>query len=289
MSDFRLDRLEERLGLLLDRHAGGADLSALAEQYRADPVGFARDVLHADPWSKQVAILEAVRDAPRTVVRGCNAAGKDHAAACAALWWYATRPGATVLLTGPTLRQVAEILFGTELRRLFDGSDLPGERFTTALRGPGGALVLGFTSGESSRLTGYHSPGGVLAILTEGQGVEPFAYEAMLANTTGAGDRLLVVGNPLVPHGPFFEACRSADWRRTRISAFDHPNLTGERTIPGGVTPEWVELVRREYGAASGVYRARVLGEFPDEATDGLVRRSWLEAAAARWAEQEAA
>jgi hypothetical protein len=274
-------RLEEEVGALIEQHRRRTVATDFT-RYANDPVGFIRDVLHGAPWATQVAIAESVRDARQTVVRGCNGSGKDWLAGRLALWWVYARQG-TVLITGPTARQVKEVVMG-QIRRSFR-PELPGELFEMALRvrGEAEAGILAFTSTDVSRLTGFHAPR-LLVIITEAQGCESGTWEAAYACATGEDSKLLAVGNPLTPAGAFFEACRSVQWVSHRVSAFDHPNLVqGREVIPGAVTQGFVDSIRTEYGEASGVYRARVLAEFPDESDESLVQRSWLSAAAERW------
>jgi len=52
--------------------------------------------------------------------------------------------------------------------------------------------------------------------------------------------------------------------------------------IPGGPSKAFIDRMASEFGLGSGQYRARVLGEFPDEGEEGMFRRSWLDAAAQR-------
>jgi hypothetical protein len=275
-----LRRLERDLGELVERHERARDLTEFGA-YADQPVAFVREVLMGEPWSKQIEIAEAVRDQPLTVVRSCNAAGKDWIAAHLAVWWVYARRG-LVLLTGPTERQVREIVMGEVARAFASAQDLPGELFQMALRlgREEQAGILAFTSTEASRLTGFHAPR-VLAVLTEAQGVEDWAWEGLLACATGAEDRVLAVGNPLSPCGRFYTASRpSSGWTAIRITASEHPNLReGRAMIPGGPSPEFVKRIASEFGEGSGTYQARVLGEFPDESEEGLFRRSWLEAA----------
>jgi len=280
----QLSRLKEQLGDLVQQREG-RDLSEYA-RYADDPVGFIREVLKGDPWSMQEEIAEAVRDNPLTVVRSCNAAGKDWIASHLALWILYARQN-LVLITGPTERQVREIVMNEVGRAFRRADDLPGELYQLALRVPNTehAGILAFTSSEASKLTGFHAPR-VMAILTEAQACEAFAWEGLLACTTGSEDRVLAVGNPLSPDGRFYTVSRpNSDWRSIRISAQDHPNVVeGDPTIVrGGVTRDFINRIRREYGEASPIYIARVLGEFPESSDDALVRRSWLEAAADRW------
>lgn len=150
------------------------------------------------------------------------------------------------------------------------------------------AGILAFTSTEASRLTGFHA-GRVMAILTEAQGCEEFAWEGLLACATGAEDRVLAVGNPLRPSGRFYTVSRPrSGWTAIRIAASEHPNLMENRTvIPGGPSSEFVGRISAEYGRDSGVYQSRVEGEFPDAGEDSLFRRSWIDAAAERWREEK--
>lgn len=281
-----IGRLESDLGELLATHERARDLSEFAA-YRDDPIGFIREVLHGSPWERQVEIAETVRDAPLVVVRSGQAIGKDWIAAGLALWWVYARRG-LVLLTGPTERQVREVVMGEVARAFGRAKDLPGELYSMALRlgREETAGILAFTSTEASKLTGFHAPR-VIVVLTEAQGVEPWAFEAALACATGAEDRVLAVGNPLQPSGRFYSISRAGSgWEAIRIAISEHPNLQeGREVIPGGPSPEFAGRIEREYGRQSGVYMARVEGEFPDQEASGLFRRSWIEAAVDRWEE----
>jgi hypothetical protein len=97
-----------------------------------------------------------------------------------ALWWTYAR-GGLVLVTGPTERQVVEVVMG-EVRQAFrKATDLPGDLYRTALRVGDRAAILAFTSTEASRLTGFHAPR-VLALITEAQGVEAFVCDSRQAH-----------------------------------------------------------------------------------------------------------
>jgi len=259
VSGATLRRLETDLGELVARHERGRDLSEF-ERWASDPIGFIREVLgetDPGPWGRQVAVAEALRDSPLVAVRGCNASGKDWLAARLALWWTYARRG-LVLVTGPTERQVREVVMG-ELGRAFRRTpDLPGELFASALRLAGSetAGVLAFTSTEASRLTGFHAPR-VLALLTEAQAVEPFAWEGVLACATGSEDRVLAVGNPLAPAGTFHAVSRDGSgWDAMRIAGSDVPNVReGRVVVPGLLTREGIQRIRAMYGERSAIYR----------------------------------
>ena len=277
----------EQLGELVEHGSGRRSLDEF-RKYADDPVGFIRNELGEEPFEAQAEIAVAVRDDTRIVVRSCNALGKDWIAARLAMWFALCREG-YVIITGPTERQVKQIIMLKEVAnawRALGGHDLPADLLTMSLRVHGNphAGILAFTSSEASRLTGFHAPR-VMVVATEAQGVPDFAYEAMRACATGDEDKMLFVGNPLTPEGEFFQICRSPRWKGFALSALDHPNLTGGRHIPGGPTRVWVEEMRSRYGEGSSIYRSRVLGEFPESSDEALVLRSWLDRSAALWKE----
>lgn len=278
-------RLREDVGDLLEAHREGAELRDFS-RYADDPVAFIREVLDGEPWAAQEEIAEAVLDHPRVVVRSANGVGKDWTAARLSLWWTYARRG-LVLVTGPTERQVVEVVMGEVARAFANAPDLPGELYQSALRlgREDETGILAFTSTEASRLTGFHA-GRVMVVLTEAQGCPEFAWEGLLRCATGARDRALAVGNPNAPSGRFYTASRSEGWRDLQISAREHPNVVqGEEIIPGGPSREWIELQREEWGEGSARFQASVEGEFPETSDEGLFRRSWLEAAGERWEE----
>ena len=72
---------KRRLGL-----ASASEAATLLEAWARDPVRFVRDALGGDPWSKQVQILEAVRDNKRVAVRSGHGLGKTRCAAYCVLY-----------------------------------------------------------------------------------------------------------------------------------------------------------------------------------------------------------
>ncbi len=281
--EIEVRRLREQVGDLIAKHERARDVAEFS-RYADDPAGFMRDVLRCEPWQKQLEMAELVRDHPRTVVVTANGIGKDWVTARLALWWVYARRG-LVILTGPTERQVKQILM-RELRKAFAlAPELPGELYSLELRvdDTGECAVLAFTSDNPDRLTGFHHPR-LLICVTEGQGVDDAAYEAIQACATAPGNRVFVYGNPTRPTGPFYRAAHAAGWHTLRIAASEHPNVVeGREVIPGAVSREWIAAVRDEYGEGSSFYRARVLAEFPENSIEGLIRRDWLRAAFARF------
>ncbi len=299
----------------------GDGQQAGTDVYRNDPAAFVREVLGGKPWPTQEAVLQALADHQRVTVRSCHGVGKTWLAACSVLWFLYTREPAVVLTTAPTHRQVKEVLW-REIRRQhrrmwpdpkgasqgsgtqhgFPPAFSPawrGELRETALRLADDRFALGLTTDEADRFQGFHSPH-VLVVVDEASGVNEEIFQAIQGVLTGEEARLLLIGNPLHARGTFYESHRSSTWQGFCISAFDTPNLCGSTiemladpairevraSVPGLVTRRWVWDRYQDWGADSPMYQTRVLGEFPDFATDALIPLSWIRDAMARSLEE---
>ena len=258
--------------------------AAMFARYKNDPVGFVKDILGAagKPYDKQVDILRAIAKHPRVSVAACNSSGKDWAAARAIVWWLHTRPHAKVVVTGPTLRQVKDILWH-ELRLAVAaaGDALPGKVTETKYVIDDDRFAIAFSSNSHHNIQGFHSPN-LLVVVTEAQGVKQ-AYMEALKRLNPA--KVLLIGNPLSHEGELYEShhAKSALYHQITISAFDSPNFRRKRfRVPGLVTPEDIEHHRRDWGDDSPLYIASVLGQFPDAIEDSLTTRNHVDRAIAR-------
>ena len=254
----------------------------LARRWHRDPVAFAREPLDVDLWDTQQAIARAVRDHPRVACRSCHAAGKTFLAAAVVLWFLYTRPGAQVLTTASTFRQVRYVLWRT-IQKLFHGakSHLQGDLFETELRLGPNWYARGLSTDNSERFQSFHAPH-VLVLVDEPGAVPPPVFAAIEGVLASGYTRLLMIGNPTQSSGPFYDAFHNdaAEYRTFRISAFDTPNLREGHTVrPYLVAPDWVDQRRRLWGEDSDLYRSRVLAEFPRAAAGQLFSLALLDAA----------
>lgn len=223
-------------------------------------------------YGKQVDIMDAILNHPKSAVVGANGSGKDWAAGQALLMWmYAFRSQEPiVVVSGPTHRQVRDVVF-SESRKAWLLSKTPlGGRFLPVdarwNMNPANAersYAVGYSVQNPLNLQGIHSPK-LLVIITEAHNVPQAEIEALdRLNPTAT----LMTGNALSAGGEFFEAFHSlADQFHTiHISAFDTPNVqAGRVVIPGLVTNEIIEGRLARYGEESPQYIASVKGEFPD-------------------------
>ncbi len=68
-----------------------------------------------------------------------------------------------------------------------------------------------------------------------------------------------------------------------RVVRPDHSLLNLKDPIPGAIAIEWIERIRYGFTEDSAFWQSRVNAEFPDNVADGIIPRSWLAAARARY------
>lgn len=271
-----------------------------SDRYRADPVAFAREILGVEPWSKQIEILEAVRDHKRVAIRSGHKVSKSHSAACLALWYFCSFPDARVVLSSTTARQVDQILWRelrmvrsrggrcvackAEIRQLVDVEGMseaeaearhpkpcehsalieeePGELARTGLKSADFREINGFTAREAEAVAGI-SGKNLLYIIDEASGVPDIIFEAIEGNRAG-GARIVLFSNPTRNSGEFYEAFYTKQdlYKCITISSEQTPNaVSGQVLIPGLAEREWIDEKKEEWGEESALYKIRVKGE----------------------------
>jgi len=275
---------------------------------QGDPAWWCENVLRVKPWSKQVEIMQSVRDNPRTAVRSCHGIGKSFTAGQIILWFLNAFAPSIVLSTAPTWRQVEKLVW-KEVRASY-------ARATAIDGGLGGALLpaspelhivrdqwyaAGLSTNDPNKFQGYHEEH-ILVIVDEAAGVPEDIFEAIEGVLTSEHSRLLLLGNPTSVGGTFHKAFRSPGYHAMHISAFDAPNftafgitqqdfeedtwevrITGPLPNPKLITPAWAYDKFLKWGPDSPAYQARVLGNFPEAGDDTLIPLAWVEAAMTRW------
>lgn len=267
--------------LALDELQDEADLEAKQALWRADPAIWARDRVNTFLWSKQREIAESVRDNPKTVVPSCHAAGKSKTAAVVATWWLDTHPAGTafVLTTAPTFAQVRAILW-REIRVLHKQMDPPlGRVNQTEWLIDEELVAFGRKPADhdEAAFQGIHDRY-VLLILDEAGGVPEQLWIAADSIATNDDARILAIGNPDDATSHFAKVCDLPGWNVIRIPADATPNLTGE-DVPDElrmllISAAWVAEKKLEWGEDNPIYIAKILAEFPVDATDKVVRAS---------------
>lgn len=258
-------------------------------RYLNDPTGWITDRLGEHVWSKQRQILNAVRDHRLVAVRSCHGIGKTFTASRAVAWWVATHPPAEtrVVTTAPTFKQVRGVLW-QEIRKAHSAGKLAGEALQLEWQIGGHLVAQGIKPDDHSgdAFQGIHATN-LLVVLDEANGVSPTLWRAAISLATSMHSRILAIGNPDDPTSMFAEVCRpGSGWHTVQVGYQDTPNFSGEQVPPQIaarlISPAWLADARRMYGEGSPVWTSKVLGEFPEQAEDALIRLSIARAAAQR-------
>jgi len=265
-------------------------------KYLKDPVAWVHDKLGRCLWSKQVEILEAIRDHRLVAVQSCHGPGKSFTASCAGPWWLDVHPlgSAFLITTAPSWAQVQTILW-REIRRRFREGRLLG-RITLdcqwlmgeagAKRGDISEEIIGMgrkpADYDEDTFQGIHARY-FMAELDEACGVPEPLWNSVLALVTNEQARVLAIGNPDDPGSRFAQVCSpDSGWFVIKISVWDTPNFTGDTNcavcgMPLGdevleslVSKVWVEDRRRDWGEGTPIWISKVDGEFPDISEDYL-------------------
>ena len=265
---------------------------AFLKRYRNRLDLLAEEVLGLYLWSKQREILRSITTHRRTVVPSGHAVGKTFTAAVATIAFLLAHPNSKVVTTAPTWQQVSLQLW-SKINALV-AEKLPkfgGDPLQTHLRVGHEWFATGLSPKYQTNFQGYHAPS-VLVILDEAPGVRREIYDGADTLMSAGDAHMLMIGNPTDSYGFFYEACqgrKSNAWNVVPISCLDSPNFTEEaaKTPPEVlrelVGPEWVEEMRDEWGEDNPLFRAKVLGRFPDSASNSVIPLSWYEAAEQRW------
>jgi len=279
-------------------------------------VRFFRDVLGLEPWSRQIEVIEAVRDHERVAVRSGHKVGKSTLAAGVALWFYCSFPNARVIMSSTTARQVEQILW-RELRMQYARSGkciackaqdaLTGHPMTrpcphsriidgeihelarSGLKAADFREVVGFTAREAEAVAGISGPA-ILYIVDEASGVPDIIFEAIEGNRAG-GAKILLLGNPTQNEGEFYEAFheKSRFYTTLTISSEETPNVTeGRKVVPGLADRPWIEEKKLEWGEKSPMYLVRVKGIHVPQEEGKIISLHAIAEAEMRWPDADA-
>ena len=258
----------------------------------------------------------SVRDNKRTAVKSCHNAGKSKLAAILACWWIATHPigEAIVVTTAPTYQQVHGIIW-REISKHHqlakeNGQEMPGyitQSDKWNIQTEDGNFQAGW--GRKPADSNIHGFQGVheryvLVIVDEACGITESLWTAIEAITTTGDARILAIGNPDDPNTQFGKIFNDVqvktEWNHHTISAFDTPNLTQpaindpkhpyyaramlDKDFPNELRPlmlqpETVESWRQQWGEQDPRWKAKILGEFPDQSENSLFSQATIDKA----------
>jgi len=276
----------------------------LPPEYYVDPVLFACGILGDTLWRKQVEILEAVRDNRMVAVKACHASSKSFTAAEILLWWLVRWRDGIVITLASTFTQVKDVLWQEVHRAVRRGEVMwpAGTRINdTEIRLAPGNYALGLSPESAVNIHGFHSEH-ILIILDEAPGIRAEIWDAIEGARASGNVRLLALGNPTIPGGPFYEAFTRDRglWKTITIDAFETPNLEelteadfdmmqadlrdsdpffAHCPVPYLASRRWVYEQAKKYGINSAIWQSKVRGQFPQQGEDALISLAWIERA----------
>lgn len=281
---------------LLDRLLGEVADGIRVGTYRErDPVKFTYNTLGQKITGKQRDLIRETWKAEKTSAKGGHSTGKTHGVACAALAFLYCKPGSMVLVSSATGRQ-ARYQIWANMRRVWMASKkkLPGTFKDTYCRPDPERMpdwvAIPFSTDKPEFFQGFHAyTGSLMIVADEAMTIDEVMFDAMMGCLAGKDCHLVLLGNPTLTTGTFFEAFQEGSpWSQFTFNCLDHPNIRFDsEQFPGAVVRKWVDDRRREYGEDSVFWRTRVLGEFPKEGTDVLVPREWIKLARDRNPQRE--
>ena len=269
------------------------DVRDMLERVQRGPKYFFDAVLGCTYWSVQLDIAEAIWKHKKVSVKSCHGPGKTYITARIALAFLHSFPGSIVLTTAPTFRQVKELTW-REISgaRANSFSPLGGQLNKTQLNISDNWFAMGFSTDNPHNIQGFHAQSGyMLVIVEEAAGVNEETFEALSSILTSANSRLLLLGNPTVASGEFFESFFSDDYVNISIPAYITPNFTANgitsreklaaltkeqvkalpTPFPYLVTPQWAWERYHKLGPDHPMFLARVEAEFPSESPNTLI------------------
>lgn len=211
------------------------ELLRLLERSQSDPIFHIEEVQGVELIEDfQADLIRAVQKFERVAVRSCHNMGKTWTVAKLVLWFTSTHPGAKVVTTAPTARQV-KLLLWSEIRAGFEKSRYPlgGEMGVQEWKISADWWAVGFTtqkekaSGQGQQNSGFqgiHAPW-ILVVFDEATGIPADVWKQLEGLLTSANVRFVAVGNPTTKACSFFNCFSDPTVKKLHFSCYDSRNL----------------------------------------------------------------
>lgn len=260
---------------LRERQAKSAASFTVRTEYQNDPVRYAQERLHFQPWSRQADVMRAVaKPRSRTAAKSGHKIGKSCLASGLALWFFESFPRArVVLMAASKVEHVRRVIWRDvkfwlsragrctdclpkdalgmpnklpcpkcrppvpwrEGREGIECSWWGDDPARSGLSSPDGREIFAYTARDIDAIGGI-SGANLLFIFDEASGIPDEVFEAMRGNAAG-GARTLLIGNPLRTVGEFYDANHEKKDLYTcfSISSEETPNVQEGREVIPGL------------------------------------------------------
>ncbi len=292
---------EEVLDAAMDEIAERSKLAI----YQSDYLAWASDVLGRRYYEKMQHVATDIAHAPngktRTAAKSANGCGKSFLLTDVGTWWVTAFPPeeSLAIYTANGRDQIQRVVFkylkdnywvNESLEWKYEKPDGSGNEAIVFGKRPADTDIVSSFQGTRKRRT--------FVGLDEMGGLPEDIITAAEAVTTGEESRIAGIGNPDRRATPFYNVFNNAqvrdEWNLHTLSAYDLPTMTGEVVYPGdpkreaamrgGLTSKkWIahkervwkiggDIVEDEEGFKRNLngkpdarFKAKVLGEFPNE------------------------
>lgn len=207
----------------------------IKEDWRRIP----KHLLGIDQWEGQQRVMAAMQKHRWVAVPSGHKVGKTHLIGSVCNGLGSLYPNARIITTASTGDQLTENVWG-EIRSQYRAApyDLGGRMLPSAplWQFDDKWYVKGISTDNPESFQGKHSEEGiVVVIMDECQSIDRAIWTAAKTMTSDSNGYLLVIANPTVPSGPFYDAVTTDPMFHTvRLSVLDHPNIVqGRKVMPG--------------------------------------------------------
>lgn len=263
----------------------------LRQNIANDPGKFAKKLFGVRLWPKQAEIVSSIFNHKRVAVRGCVASTKTFGAAIAMYAWLIAYPKTgRVFHLAPSFRQVQTNAFGylkaLDHKATENGSPLGAKIFSEPRIEFGGSAwgYQGFNTKDPQALHGIHGPNDLI-VLDDAHGIPKEITDELENITAGGKTVILMLFNPVTLSGETFECThkQKAIWHNIKIDFNDLKKAYAEGyEMTGSLQQEAVTLWANKYGVKSNFFLPKVLGEYPQQASDTLIPMDHIEQAMSR-------
>jgi hypothetical protein len=268
------------------RGASAQDAIAVLVEYRKDPVLFVEREFGVKPDAWQADVLRMYPKTRRLAMQACVGPGKSAVLSWICLNFLVTRPKPKIVCTAITWPNLRDNLW-TEFAKWIEKSRWLsqviqwGQTKISLKENPQQAWIAARTWDRSAdtetqgkTLSGLHADY-ILAIADETGGM-PVAVvqsaEGVLS--TAREGHIIQAGNPTHLSGALYEATERSGglWKTYRVTGDpDDPKRSSR------VDKDWAREQIRIWGRESAFVRSKILGKYPNQATDALVGLSQME------------
>ena len=241
---------------------------------RTQPVKYAKKILGIKLWRKQRAIMRAIADpeTPFVCVKSGNGVGKTFLSATIIINYLDSHAPGYCVVSGASWNSLLKTAWAT-VKKVYRQSpvDLGGEMLNSEWRRDDmwGAFCVSPDDPES--FAGFRTENGAMVLIDEASSLTQETFDAIMGICSAKGSKIVLLGNPLRPSGPFYECFKNDDWAKFTISS-EEAAATG---IKGLADTKWIERAKERWGEDTPQYYARVLGRFPSASEFALIPSHW--------------